>query len=289
MAAKKSKKKKARESALELMAVRLKTVGVFAVAAFVAGGITWVIKSEIVERTAEKVADSIVDAKNDITTSAGMVLEDVLVKGRKNTKAEALMDALGVYEGMPVLAIDIETAKSKVELLPWVKSAHIERRLPGTIFVSVTEYNPVAIWQNNGAFALVDEEGKLIYGASVEGYESLPILVGQGAPENVQDLMEIISSEESLKDRVKAAIRVGNRRWDVIIDDVQKGIVISLPEEDAVDAWKRLSLFNRVHGVLNRKLSSLDLRIKGRFIIRLVDSKDKGDLRSITYSAEQDI
>lgn len=288
MAAKK-KNKKSSESAFDLMLARLKTVGVFSAAALIAGGITWAIKSEVVERTAEKVADTMVAAKDDLTTSAGMILEEVLVTGRKHSNAQNLLTALGVYEDMPVLALDIDEAKKKAEQLPWVKNVHIERRLPGTVFIAITEYEPVAILQNNGEFVLIDVDGNAVNGISVDGFSELPIVVGSGAAANVQNFLDVVRSEESLQDRVKAAVRVGNRRWDIIMDDVQKGIVVSLPEENAVDAWKHLALFNRVHGILNKKLSLLDLRIKGKFIIRMADGSDNGELRSIAYSAEQDI
>jgi cell division protein FtsQ len=205
-----------------------------------------------------------------IKTSAeqGFTVEDVLVTGRGETKNTDLLDALGVARGAPILAYDFNSAKTRVEGLPWVLSARIERLLPNTLVVHLIERRPIALWQNQGQFALIDEEGVVITRDNLGRFSNLIQIVGEDAPSQVGGLLELLSTQPKLKDRVKAAVRVGGRRWDLVLNS---GIDIRLPENGAPQALARLSDFEQETGVLGRKVSILDLRMPDRVIVRRVD------------------
>ena len=40
-----------------------------------------------------------------------------------------------------------------------MRSAAIERRLPGTLFVRLVERHPLAVWQHDGKQELIDRDG----------------------------------------------------------------------------------------------------------------------------------
>ena len=52
-----------------------------------------------------------------------------------------------------------------------------------------------------------------------------------------------------------------------------KGITIKLPEEDIKTSWQKLIKLNKSVGLLKRKLTIIDLRLKGKIIVRLSKSE----------------
>ena len=74
-----------------------------------------------------------------------------------------------------------------------------------------------------------------------------------------------LASQPSLIHRVEAAVRVGDRRWNVRLAG---GVDVRLPEIDAAGAWARLAEFQRTHRLLERDLRTVDLRLPDRLIVR---------------------
>lgn len=206
-----------------------------------------------------------------IKTSAeqGFTVQDVLVTGRGETKRDALLDALSVARGAPILAYDFQSAKARVEGLPWVLSARIERLLPDTLVVHLTERRPMALWQNQGRFALIDEEGEVITRENLGRFSGLIHVVGADAPNHVGGLLELLETQPELKAQVKAAVRVGGRRWDLMLAG---GVDVRLPENGAPQALARLADFETETGVLGRDVRVLDLRTPDRVIVRRTGS-----------------
>ncbi len=200
-----------------------------------------------------------------MTAEAGLAIQDVLVVGRTRTGRDDILGALGVERGAPILAFDPHTAKARLEALPWVRQVIVERRLPGLVFVELQEREPMAIWQLKGKLAVIDREGAVIPGAKVSRFAELPLVVGEDAPEHAADLLHIIRSEPDLGGLVKAAIRVGGRRWNLRL---RGGIDVALPEADSAAAWAHLAGIERSQGLLKRDVSMIDLRLPDRLIVR---------------------
>ncbi len=200
-----------------------------------------------------------------ISAEAGLAVQDVLVVGRERTGKEDILGALGVERGAPILAFDPHAAKARLEELPWIRQVVVERRLPGLVFVELQEREAMAIWQLKGKLAVIDRDGAVIPGAKVSRFAELPLVVGEDAPEHAADLLHIIRSEPDLGGLVKAAIRVGGRRWNLRL---RGGIDVQLPEADSAAAWAQLAGIERSHGVLQRDVSMIDLRLPDRLIVR---------------------
>ena len=200
-----------------------------------------------------------------MTAEAGLAVQDVLVVGRARTDRDEILGALGVERGAPILGFDPHAAKARLEKLPWVRQVIVERRLPGLLFVELQEREPMAIWQLKGKLAVIDREGNVIAGAKVSRFAELPLVVGEDAPEHAADLLHIIESEPDLGGLVKAAIRVGGRRWNLRL---RGGIDVALPEADSAAAWAQLAGIERSQGLLKRDVSMIDLRLPDRLIVR---------------------
>jgi cell division protein FtsQ len=72
-------------------------------------------------------------------------------------------------------------------------------------------------------------------------------------------------TQPELMVRVRAAVRVGGRRWNLRLDN---GIDVRLPEDDPEQAWARLAEYERRHRILARDVRVLDLRLPDRLIVR---------------------
>lgn len=202
----------------------------------------------------------------DLTRLAGLALDDVTVVGRRHVPREALFLALGVERGQPTLAIDAAEVKARLERLPWVRRARVEKRLPGRLLVVLEEHEPIAIWQSAGHYALVDRSGATIAERHLERYRHLPVLTGAEAPMHAAALMDLLASEPRLALRVAGAMRVAGRRWNLFLDN---GVEVRLPEVDPAAAWHELARLAARHGLLQRDLRAIDLRLPDRVTVRL--------------------
>ncbi len=199
------------------------------------------------------------------TAFAGLRVTDVIVEGRANTPEPLLLAALGVSKGDPILGFSLEQARQRVESLSWVEHATVERRLPGTVVVHLQERRPFAIWQNQGKFALIDRDGQLVANQNVAEFHKLPLVVGVGAPAGAAALIDSLTDRPELQKRVIAAVRVGERRWNL---NLNNGAVVMLPEGHEATALDRLMQLQQQHALFDRPLAAIDLRLADRLVLR---------------------
>jgi cell division protein FtsQ len=221
----------------------------------------WLWRDGIIGRTVAQARWHAVTAAAEI----GFRVEEILVVGRKETSHQDLLATVQIRRGAPILAFDLDMARGKIETLPWVKSAVVERMLPNTIVLRVEEREPLAIWQHQGRFALIDFEGKVIRGAKLDRFANLLVVVGEDAPPHAAELLRILGTQPELMRLTTAAVRIGGRRWNVRL---RGDIDVRLPEADPVGAWKRLAEYERSHQILNRDVRVLDLRVPDRLVVR---------------------
>lgn len=239
-----------------------------AVALGAVGGGWWTVQSG----TAQRIGGEFRAAAIDATAKLGFRVREVMVAGRRQTSREALADAVALDRGAAILGYDLAAAKARIESLPWVNEATVERMLPDTVLISIQEREPLALWQNQGAFALVDVSGEVILRDDLGEFTDLLVVIGDGAPKQAADLVAILGLEPDLMGRVKAATWVGGRRWNVHLAD---GVDVRLPEGDVAAAWQRLADYQRRHAVLERKVRVLDLRLPDRLIVQEAPDGDK--------------
>ena len=237
-------------------------------AALAAGGGWRLWQSGWVPRTVEKAKWELIAA----SARVGFEVDEILVIGRSQTKQKDLLAAVKLARGAPILAFDLNAARKRVEALPWVKTASVERMLPNTVLLNIEERQPLALWQHKGVFALIDTDGEVILKTGLERYADLVVVVGADAPDHAAELLRTLATEPELMPWVKAAVRVGGRRWNLRL----KGdIDVRLPEEDAASAWTRLAEYEKTHRVLERDVQILDLRLPDRLIVRRAPKSKK--------------
>jgi cell division protein FtsQ len=196
-----------------------------------------------------------------LSRSAGLTVAEVLVEGRDRTSQNALRDALAVSRGAAILDVDLNAAQTRLQALPWVRDAVVERRLPDTIYVQLNERHPIARIRDKGKLVLVDRDGEIVRIAADDSFAKLPLVQGQGAAANAPQLIGLLAEQPALARRVTVARRIGDRRWDLVFDN---NVILRLPEELPSLAWARFADMEKAHGLLARGLVAIDLRLKDR-------------------------
>lgn len=229
--------------------------------ALVGGGMVWGINSGWLPRELAVAGDVALTA----TATAGLSLQTIEVHGRGETRQPAILGAIDAARGAPLLGLDIDAMRERLTALPWIVSAEVERRYPDRLLVTVTEAEPMALWQRNQKLYLVSRAGKVIETADLGKYSKLLVIVGDNAPERAEALFDLLAREPKLKDRVTAAVFVGKRRWNLRLDN---GIDVKLPEENPAAAWSRLADLQRQYALLEKDVRIIDLRLPDQVVLR---------------------
>ncbi len=199
------------------------------------------------------------------TAAAGLRVTDVVIQGRANTPEPLLRAAIGVSKGDPILSFSVEMARQRIETLSWVQHATVERRLPSTVVVYLQERGPFAIWQNQGKFVLIDRTGAVVTNEHLAEFHQLPLVVGPGAPAAAAALIDALTDHPDLQKRITAAVRIGERRWNLRLNN---GADVMLPEGHEAQAIARLMQLQQDHALLDRPLAAIDMRLGDRLVVR---------------------
>ncbi len=224
-----------------------------------------IIKTDFVSEKLSNLKQSVLDH----TSNLGFSIDDIVVEGRNRTNFQQLSDTIDLARQNNILAVNLKEMKENLETLPWIKNVTIKRSFfPNILHISIEERQVLCIWQMDNRFYPIDDEGNVINIDFILKHPKL-LIVGRGAPENIIELLKIIETDEEVYNRIKAAIYVSNRRWNIVLDDFKNGITVKLPEKDVAEAWKKLLKLNTTQGLLKRKLTIVDLRLKEKVIIKL--------------------
>lgn len=200
----------------------------------------------------------------------GLTIENVEVTGRVFTSKSQMKASLRLESLVPFMKYDIDAARARIEALDWVERATILRLWPNTVRVSLVEKRPIAIWQMNGMFSLIDRKGEVISSEHLTEFSNLPQLVGEGAAEAAPEFVDLLSRFPVLNSRLRAALRIGDRRWTLRLDN---GLNILLPDEGEEDALKLLVALDEKYRLLARQLDVIDLRDKDLLFLKLQDNE----------------
>lgn len=202
----------------------------------------------------------------DTSAKVGLAVDSILVHGRHRTDRDAVAEALGARRGDPIMAFDPEIARLRLEALPWVKAAIVERSLPSTLRIRLEEREPLARWQHQHRLVLMGADGDLIPVRDLSGFEHLPIVVGRNAHTQAPALFALLKEHPGFAERMTAAVLVSERRWNVHLDG---RVEVRLPEFGASRALAWLADVEHEHGVLERDIRAIDLRLPDRFVVKL--------------------
>ncbi len=203
----------------------------------------------------------------------GLIVARIEIEGRARTERADVIAALAIEGRPPLYGIDLAAMRQRLLDLPWVAEAEIERRLPDLLAIRLTELVPFALWQHRQRLTLIARDGQVIEAASIERHRDLPIVVGERAPPRAALILDLVATNPDLAARVRALVLVGERRWNLRLDN---GIDVKLPEIEPDAAWRLLAALVATERILDKDISIIDLRFEGRVVLRLAHPPGAG-------------
>ena len=189
------------------------------------------------------------------------------VEGASPELAEAVRARLLLPLPMSSFDIDLEAARMRIETLDAVKRADLRVRAGGVLQVQITERLPVAVWRTEAGLTLLDDGGHRVAGlVSRSDRSDLPLVAGAGADLAMPEAQALFEAAGPLTPRIRGLVRMGERRWDIVLDRNQR---VMLPERNPVQALERLLALDHAQDLMNRDILTVDLRSDHRPTLRL--------------------
>lgn len=206
----------------------------------------------------------------------GLSIAQVEVTGDAETSEIDVLQALWMTGSQTLPSLDVAAARAAIEAMPWIGSAAITKIYPDRVKIEIAEKKPFALAQHGQDLAIVDWTGHEIVPFAATRFTDLPFVVGAGAASSAADFVDKMELLPELKRRVKAYVRVGDRRWDIRLDN---GVTIRLPEKEPIEAAAEVMRLDREYRLLSRDIEAVDMRLEDRVVVRLTpDAKKRRDV-----------
>jgi cell division protein FtsQ len=189
------------------------------------------------------------------------------IEGASQGVTEEIRGALALDLPVSSFDLDLEALRQRIEALPAIASADLRIRSGGYLSVQVDERAPALIWQTREGTVLIDAEGHFVAALGDRDLSApLPLVGGEGADRVVDEALALHAAAAPLGDRLRGLVRVGERRWDVVLTDDRR---ILLPERGPVQALDRALALDDATDILGRDVLRLDLRNPDRLTVQL--------------------
>lgn len=220
----------------------------------------------------EELTTALSNARNAIANSAGFRITAVVINGRKQLTQDEVLASGGVNGRSSLLFLDAATVRDKLKANPWIGEATVLKLYPGQLQIDIIERTPFALWQQDGRLSVISDDGTVLESYLPSHFISLPLVVGKGAETRARDFLALLARYPQVRAVTKAAILVGERRWNLRLAD---GLDIRLPENDVGNALATLSRLDKEDHLFSRDIVAVDMRLPDRLTVQLSDDSAK--------------
>ena len=218
------------------------------------------------ERRAGLVA-TLADLRHQFENRPEFMVNQIAVNSDSAELAQGIVARLGLEFPVSSFRLDMDALRIQVEAFDAVESASVRIRTGGVLEISAEERDPAMIWRNAGGLELLDAEGRRVARLMDRAARpDLPIIAGEGAPEAIAEAWTLLQAARPLGPRLRGLVRIGARRWDVLLDNDQR---ILLPATGALPALERVLALNSSYDLLARDITHVDMRNPMRPTLRL--------------------
>lgn len=212
------------------------------------------------------------DARNALANSAGFRITSVVINGRKQLTQDEILAIGGVSGRSSLLFLDADAVRDKLKANPWIADATVLKLYPGQLMIELTERKAFALWQEAGRLSVIADDGAVLEPYVSRRFLSLPLVVGKGADTQARDFLALLARYPQVNSVTKAAIFVGERRWNLRLKD---GLDIRLPEQDVGNALAMLSKLDKEDRLFSRDIVAVDMRLPDRLVVQLSEDAAK--------------
>jgi cell division protein FtsQ len=220
----------------------------------------------------EELTSALSDTRNAIANSAGFRITAVAINGRKQLTQDEVLAIGGVNGRSSLLFLDAATVRDKLKANPWIGDATVQKFYPGQLQIDIVERTAFALWQQDGRLAVIADDGAVLEPYVSRRFLALPLVVGKGADTRARDFLALLARYPQVRSATKAAIFVGERRWNLRLKD---GLDIRLPENDVGNALAALSKLDKEDRLFSRDIVAVDMRLPDRLTVQLSEDAAK--------------
>lgn len=189
------------------------------------------------------------------------------IEGASPDLADAVREKLAVKLPVSSFDLDLDALRQTAQSLDAVAEASVQIRAGGVLRVLLVERQPVVIWRGADQMQLLDASGHRVAGLiSRSDRADLPLVLGAGANLHTDEALNLIAAAGPIAANLRALQRMGDRRWDLILDRNQR---ILLPEADAAAALDRALALDGAEQLFARDVTVIDLRYSPRPVLRM--------------------
>ena len=220
----------------------------------------------------EEVTTALGNARNALANSIGFRITAVAINGRKQLTQDEVLAIGGVNGRSSLLFLDAATVRDKLKANAWIADATVQKFYPGQLQIDITERTAFALWQQDGRLSVISDDGAVLEPYVSRRFTGLPLVVGSGAGTRARDFLAMVDRYPRVRSVMKAAVLVGERRWNLRLKD---GLDVRLPENDVGNALAALTKLDRDDRLFSRDITAIDLRLPDRLTVRLSEDAAK--------------
>jgi cell division protein FtsQ len=220
----------------------------------------------------EELTSTLSDVRNAVANSIGFRINTVAINGRKQLTQDEVLAVGGISGRSSLLFLDAAAVRDKLRADPWIADATVLKFYPGALQIDVVERSAFALWQQDGRVSVIADDGAVLEPYLSRRFMALPLVVGKGAQAHARDFLALLARYPQVQSATKAAVYVGERRWNLRLKD---GVDIRLPENDVSNALALLSKLDREDRLFSRDIVAIDVRLPDRLAVQLSDEAAK--------------
>ncbi|WP_380058364.1 cell division protein FtsQ/DivIB [Falsihalocynthiibacter sp. SS001] len=215
----------------------------------------------------QAIIDVAAEVRRDLEEHPVFAIHMMAIDGASTDLSEDIREVVPLDFPISSFDLDLKQIHSMISELDAVASVDVQLRVGGVLQVTVQERLPVVVWRGTRAVELLDAEGhRVIKVPARASRPDLPLVTGLGADRAIPEALDLFASTGPIKGRVRGLVRVGERRWDLVLNNDQR---ILLPEEKPREALHRVIALNSVRDLLARDIEVVDMRLNDRPTLRL--------------------
>ena len=223
------------------------------------------------------------DLKRALVERPEFMIKVASVDGASDELAHEIREIMPLNFPVSYFDLDIKYLHKVLNDIPAVASAAIKVTVSGVLQINISERIPAFIWRKDDVISVIDEKGEFIRLATSRlDYPELPLVIGEAANLSIADISSLMEDNQYFLDQVRAFVRVGERRWDLVLDN---NLRIMLPQAEFLAAFDRLMLMSESGSLFSNQLSSIDMRLVERPTVRV----GAASVDRLTYNSSGDL
>jgi cell division protein FtsQ len=215
------------------------------------------------------IEQSVAEVRANFATRPEFMVNLMAVDGAKDELATYIRESLPLDFPISSFDLDLDAMRTTVTGISAVKSASLRIRPGGILQIDVEQRKAVALWRSEDGLLLVDENGIYVAAATSRyARPDLPLIAGEGANDHVEEALELTQAAAPLGKRLRGLVRMGARRWDVVLDRNQR---ILLPDVEPLRALERVIALEGAQDILTRDVARVDMRLARRPTVQMTN------------------